>query len=238
MWLVKTKLFSFTNLIEANISKKLQAYSQTKQTALNTWFKSEKDKLQKWAEKDVYEKTADYNERMQGLPAKQKQLQQNLAQRQQSLQAKIATYQKQITQSVFKMYHDKHIKSIAWKDYKSFSTEPVDYAIRDAQMMRKYLLSLGFEDHHIFYQENATRNDFVGFFGDEDHLGTIHDYATSSEREAFIFISGMAFRVKRGRPTFFRTMGFVKIWQGRLILIRGSCLWTMWPKLRRAKRRW
>ena len=67
---------------------------------------------------------------------------------------------------------------------------PVDYALRDAHSVKRYLLSLGFAESHIFYRENATRNDFIALFGDSEHLGDIHTYAEAEDEEVFIFISG------------------------------------------------
>ena len=79
---------------------------------------------------------------------------------------------------------------IGTKDYKYKKSMPVDYALRDAHSVKRYLLSLGFAESHIFYRENATRNDFIALFGDSEHLGDIHTYAEAEDEEVFIFISG------------------------------------------------
>ena len=76
------------------------------------------------------------------------------------------------------------------KDYQH--TDPVKYALNDAQTMKKYLIkTLGYKPGNIFYIENATKSNFETYFGtEEDHKGKLYNQLKRNQSEVFVYYSG------------------------------------------------
>jgi len=68
----------------------------------------------------------------------------------------------------------------------------VDYAIRDAAVMKEYLLTtLGYREGNVIYWENATKAQFEATFGTPaDHRGRLFNLVKSGKSEVFIYYSG------------------------------------------------
>jgi hypothetical protein len=71
-------------------------------------------------------------------------------------------------------------------------TKRVDYAVSDAQAMKKYLIEvMGFKEGNIFYKENATKSDFEELFGIAgDHRGRLFNAVKPDLSDVFVFYSG------------------------------------------------
>jgi hypothetical protein len=71
-------------------------------------------------------------------------------------------------------------------------TEPVNYAINDAQLMKLYLTEvLGFKEGNIIFSINASKAEIEGLFGtDENHKGKLYNYIKEGISDVFIFYSG------------------------------------------------
>ncbi|MBU1170180.1 MAG: caspase family protein [Proteobacteria bacterium] len=67
----------------------------------------------------------------------------------------------------------------------------VDYAERDAAVMKKYLVrTMGFNEKNIIFKTDATSGDLRNIFGSADNLkGQLHNYCRN-ESEVFIYYSG------------------------------------------------
>lgn len=78
------------------------------------------------------------------------------------------------------------------KKYKNPDVPNVDYAVRDAQTMKKYLTrTLGFREENIIYVENATGTEMERIFGTAtDPQGQLHDWVKSGESSVFVYYSG------------------------------------------------
>jgi len=78
------------------------------------------------------------------------------------------------------------------KDYRKKDIPSVDYAIRDASMIREYLIAtMGFQEGNIIFQRNATYSDFASTFGTiNDYKGKLYDYIKPDKSEVFIYYSG------------------------------------------------
>lgn len=76
------------------------------------------------------------------------------------------------------------------RDYSK--TKPVDFAINDARVMKKYLVnSLGFQEGNILYYENATKGDFEMLFGtDSNEKGRLFNTVMQDVSDVFVFYSG------------------------------------------------
>ena len=68
----------------------------------------------------------------------------------------------------------------------------VDYAHKDARMVKKYLVeTFGFDPRNILYKEDAGKGDFQYFFGTEqDPKGKLYDYVVPQQSNVFVFYSG------------------------------------------------
>ena len=68
----------------------------------------------------------------------------------------------------------------------------VDFAIRDAAVMREYVTrALGFRPGNIIYYENATQANFRTVFGTEsDHKGKLFSWVKRGRSDVFIYYSG------------------------------------------------
>ena len=78
------------------------------------------------------------------------------------------------------------------KDYRSRDVPPVDYAIRDAAVVKEYAeKTLGYRPGNIIYVENATQANFRAIFGSEtDHRGKLYNYVRPGRSDVFIYYSG------------------------------------------------
>ena len=81
----------------------------------------------------------------------------------------------------------------------------VSFAVRDAQIMRRYLIdTLGYPEENIIMAHNATLAVFREIFGSEnDYKGKLHHYIKAGESDVFVYYSGHgAPDINRGTPYF------------------------------------
>lgn len=78
------------------------------------------------------------------------------------------------------------------KDYSNKDIEPVKYAIRDAAMIKKCLItSFGYEETNIIYKENATKGTLEYIFGSRSNPeGYLSDIIKPGLTDLFIYYSG------------------------------------------------
>jgi tetratricopeptide (TPR) repeat protein len=78
------------------------------------------------------------------------------------------------------------------KNYSADSIPAVEYADRDAEIMKKYLVeSLGFREKNIIFRKDAKYTDMLTVFGDgSDHKGLLYNYTRQGKSDVFIFYSG------------------------------------------------
>ncbi|MBU0674913.1 MAG: caspase family protein [Proteobacteria bacterium] len=78
------------------------------------------------------------------------------------------------------------------KEYRNPGIPQVDYAIRDASVMKQYLIeTMGFKEQNIIYMENATLPDLFKTFGNQnDHRGILYSRARKGKADIFIYYSG------------------------------------------------
>ena len=78
------------------------------------------------------------------------------------------------------------------RDYVHANVPKVAYAIRDATVMRDYLIkTFGFKKGNILFYENATQADFNSLFGTEkEHKGRLFDLVKPEKSDVFIYYSG------------------------------------------------
>lgn len=81
---------------------------------------------------------------------------------------------------------------IGVKEYANSDVPNVDYAVRDAETMKKYLTrTLGFREENIIYIENANGSDFTRIFGTSDNpQGQLYDWVKPGESSVFVYYSG------------------------------------------------
>jgi hypothetical protein len=72
------------------------------------------------------------------------------------------------------------------------NTRSVKFAVRDAQIMQKYLINtLGFKEGNIFLVFDATKADFELYFGIKDNFqGKLYNTVKSGKSDVFIYYSG------------------------------------------------
>ena len=77
-------------------------------------------------------------------------------------------------------------------EYRSRDVPPVDYAIRDAAVIREYAeKAMGYRPGNIIYVENATQANFRAIFGSEtDHRGKLYNYVRPGRSDVFVYYSG------------------------------------------------
>ena len=75
------------------------------------------------------------------------------------------------------------------RDYDDPGIPGVEYANRDAAVMKQYLIdTMGFANHNIIFMQNAQTNDFLKVFGDNnDHRGDLYTLARKGKSDIFIF---------------------------------------------------
>ncbi|MBC8234004.1 caspase family protein [bacterium] len=78
------------------------------------------------------------------------------------------------------------------RDYVHGNVPKVAYAIRDATVMRDYLIkTFGFKEGNILFYENATQAQFNSLFGTEkDYKGRLFDLVKPEKSDVFIYYSG------------------------------------------------
>lgn len=71
-------------------------------------------------------------------------------------------------------------------------TQSVDFAVRDAQLIKKYLIqTMGFSEKNIIYVENASYIDFKLIFGSkENHKGKLFNIVKPNISDVFVYYSG------------------------------------------------
>jgi hypothetical protein len=76
------------------------------------------------------------------------------------------------------------------RDYKN--AKRVDFAINDAESVRKYLIStLGYKEGNIFFLTNVTKSEFEVYFGNErNYMGKLHNAVKAGRSDVFIYYSG------------------------------------------------
>jgi len=78
------------------------------------------------------------------------------------------------------------------RDYIRKDIPPVSFAIRDAALVREYLIrTFGFKEHNIIYKENLTQADFNSIFGTKDNYrGKLYNYIKEGISDVFVYYSG------------------------------------------------
>ena len=78
------------------------------------------------------------------------------------------------------------------KGYKHKDVPEVEYALRDASLVKEYFVSvIGIPKENIIYLENPTQGDFVRVFGTkEDYRGELYNYIKPDKSEVFIYYTG------------------------------------------------
>jgi hypothetical protein len=78
------------------------------------------------------------------------------------------------------------------KKYKHTDIPHVKYAIRDAQVVKKYLIrTLGFREKNVIYVENASAAAMTRIFGTESSPnGQLSDWVKSNQSDVFVYYSG------------------------------------------------
>ena len=78
------------------------------------------------------------------------------------------------------------------RDYKDKDVPPVNYAIRDATMVKDYLVrTFGYREGNIIFETNATKGTLENIFGTAfNPKGKLHDYVIPGKSDLFIYYSG------------------------------------------------
>ncbi len=77
------------------------------------------------------------------------------------------------------------------RNYLNADVPTVDFAIRDATLMKEYLLTaFGYKEGNIIYLEDATQGTFYATFGTDSRDGKLHNYIKTNKSDVFIYYSG------------------------------------------------
>ncbi len=78
------------------------------------------------------------------------------------------------------------------KNYSVAGAPDVEYAVRDAQVMKEYLTrTMGFDPGNIIYAEDATLTRLTGIFGNEqDYRGQLYKWVKPGQSRVFVFYAG------------------------------------------------
>ena len=78
------------------------------------------------------------------------------------------------------------------KDYSNPSIPPVEYALRDAEVFREYLVStFGLSPENIIFLRNPTKAELESVFGTrESPRGRLYNYVKPGASDVFVFYSG------------------------------------------------
>lgn len=81
---------------------------------------------------------------------------------------------------------------IGVKEYEHPDVPDVEYGVRDAQTMKKYLTrTLGFREENIIYVENAGGSDMTRIFGTASSpKGQLYDWVKPGQSDVFVYYSG------------------------------------------------
>lgn len=91
------------------------------------------------------------------------------------------------------------------RTYKTAGVPPVDFAINDAELIRKYLVkTFGLREGNIIFVTDAAQADFNMIFGtDADHKGKLFNYVKKDVSEVFIYYSGHGAPSPDGKSAYF-----------------------------------
>ena len=77
------------------------------------------------------------------------------------------------------------------RNYTNSDVPTVDFAIRDAAVVKEYMLkTFGYREGNIIYETDATQAKFFALFGTEKRDGKLQDYVKEGESDVFIYYSG------------------------------------------------
>ena len=78
------------------------------------------------------------------------------------------------------------------RDYISADVPPVEYAVRDAETVREYLIRMmGFQEENIIFIPNAKKVDFERVFGTKDVFqGKLYNWVKPDVSDVFVYYSG------------------------------------------------
>nr|WP_274522516.1 caspase family protein [Halorhodospira halochloris] len=78
------------------------------------------------------------------------------------------------------------------REYSVDGVPDVDFALRDAQLIKKLLVeSKGFDPANVIYFENATSAQLRQVFGDSnDHKGMLYNYTRGDDARVFVYLNG------------------------------------------------
>lgn len=78
------------------------------------------------------------------------------------------------------------------KNYSAAGAPDVDFAVRDASVMKEYLTrAMGFDPANVIYAEDATLTKFMGLFGREgDHKGQLYKWVKPGKSRVFVYYAG------------------------------------------------
>ena len=78
------------------------------------------------------------------------------------------------------------------RNYAASGSPDVEYAGRDARIMKEYLIhTLGFDPDNIIYAEDATLSKFNEIFGtDQDHRGRLFNLVKKGDSRVFVYYTG------------------------------------------------
>jgi len=78
------------------------------------------------------------------------------------------------------------------KNYAASGAPDVDFAVRDAAVMKEYLVrTMGFDPGNIIYAEDATLSKFFGIFGSEgNHKGQLYKWMKPGISKVFVYYAG------------------------------------------------
>lgn len=78
------------------------------------------------------------------------------------------------------------------RNYRKAGLPAVKYAHNDARVMKDYLVTtLGFDEHNILYEEDATAATFNEIFGNQaTYKGRLYGYLKAGQSDVFVYYSG------------------------------------------------
>lgn len=78
------------------------------------------------------------------------------------------------------------------RDYTDKDIPSVDFAVNDAEVLKKYLINvLGYKERNIIFETNASKGRFENIFGTKDDFkGRLYDYLKKGRSDIFVYYSG------------------------------------------------
>ncbi len=91
------------------------------------------------------------------------------------------------------------------RDYQHPDIPSVDYALNDAEAVKRYLINvLGYREGNIIFEPNATKARFEAIFGTrENHRGKLYNWLKKGKSDIFIYYSGHGAPDPRTKQGFF-----------------------------------